>query len=219
MLELIAPPGLVDFEWSNGSLEKRLTVTNSGTYFLLVNGLCNTVSSDSIIVEAIKSPPVPQVENDTLSGPGNTLLIGDADNLNWYKKTGELIGTGDRVIVPAPQTDTFFVSRFVNSNGLICESERIPVYVVLDPSINEMDPLELVLRIFPNPARESFQVHIPRNWLFANASLFSSDGRLLWQTMLVSGPNEIDVHALSSGLYFLKLKSTKEEVIKKIIIR
>jgi hypothetical protein len=218
-VELIAPPGLTDFIWSDGSTEERLAVTSSGTYFLLINGLCNTVSSDSIVVKRIDAPPLPQVEHDTLSGPGNTLLIGDTENLYWYRKTGQRFGTGDRVIVPAPQTDTFYVSRFVNIDGLFCESAQIPVYVVVDPSINEKDPSELELRIFPNPTQETFQVHIPRNWLFADATMFSSDGRLLWQTKFVPGPNEVAVNSLSSGVYFLNLKSPKEEVIKRILIR
>lgn len=99
--------------WSNGIIGPAIEVSESGEYFVSVDGVCTT--------EQIKSEPVtvtvldvaePSVENIVI-GEGNTaLLSATGENLEWYdtETGGTALGTGPTFETPPlSESATFYV--------------------------------------------------------------------------------------------------------------
>ncbi|MFA6924480.1 MAG: T9SS type A sorting domain-containing protein [Bacteroidales bacterium] len=73
--------------------------------------------------------------------------------------------------------------------------------------------------IFPNPANDKIVIDIKNFNLSENfdIDIYSIDGRLLFQQKAVKGKNEIDIHYLSNGIYFLKLNNEKYSEVKPVV--
>lgn len=70
------------------------------------------------------------------------------------------------------------------------------------------------LRIFPNPVIDDLNIEIPTK---ANFQIYSTVGKLVYQSILEKGNNTIDLHELQSGVYLAKLLLNGQEVSVKIV--
>lgn len=69
-------------------------------------------------------------------------------------------------------------------------------------------------RLYPNPAQGFFMLQTQNQ--NDQMTLFSSDGRIVWQELYPAGLHTIDIRELTAGLYFLKNLRTNE--VQKLMI-
>ncbi|QQX75589.1 MULTISPECIES: T9SS type A sorting domain-containing protein [Aequorivita] len=78
---------------------------------------------------------------------------------------------------------------------------------------------EVSVSIYPNPARDSFTVALPKS-LNAELRVFDISGKLLIYEAeaLISNKHSVDVSSLSAGTYFVRINSEEGTATKKLLI-
>jgi len=74
-----------------------------------------------------------------------------------------------------------------------------------------------VVNLFPNPASEILIIRSPYIIDPTQLKIFNLIGKELLSQTISGCKNEIDIHALSSGIYFLQLQTAQGSVVKKFI--
>lgn len=75
----------------------------------------------------------------------------------------------------------------------------------------------LPFTIYPNPASEKIQVHLPVIETEFTLALKDIYGRTIYQYQSASWKNELDVSQLPKGTYFLQISGNGEKVVKRVI--
>lgn len=113
-----APTGLNGYAWSNGATgSNSITVDQSGSYSLSIQGACATFSSSSIDVVEL-TPTIPTADDVFLSTPGTASLVAVGDSIQWYDAPGgNLLGTGSTFGTPVISSNTTYYAVNVNAYG------------------------------------------------------------------------------------------------------
>ncbi|NND94399.1 MAG: T9SS type A sorting domain-containing protein [Flavobacteriales bacterium] len=101
------------YQWSNNETTQSITVTETGTYSVTIEGLCGEAISEEIEVEVLATE-LPQVEDLEVSGPGVQTLNAIGENITWYSDANgtDLIGTGNQIEIDIPaEGTTVYVSN------------------------------------------------------------------------------------------------------------
>ncbi|MGK0278009.1 MAG: hypothetical protein ACI9RU_000770 [Litorivivens sp.] len=84
-VQLIGSDGM-SWDWSNGEDTQAITVTESGTYSVSVQGDCDApLSSEIIEVVTLVTPASPVVTDVELDVAGNAEFTGTSENMRWYE--------------------------------------------------------------------------------------------------------------------------------------
>ena len=85
-------------------------------------------------------------------------------------------------------------------------------------SNNEVDDKTIPLNIYPNPASSKIILEIPHNTENAVFRLMDNSGRkILENTGLKSGKNEIDIRRLAAGIYFYEVGINEQRHYGKLV--
>lgn len=85
------------------------------------------------------------------------------------------------------------------------------------PSILINNPDENGIWIYPNPAKNTITLVTPQITKQSTITICTIDGKELLAQSLKSNETQIDIHNLTSGVYFVKLMIDKIIVVKKIL--
>lgn len=70
------------------------------------------------------------------------------------------------------------------------------------------------LGIYPNPANDSFNIHLPQDMLLEGVSLYNTLGQLVRK----AAAHTVDVSQLAKGVYFVEVATDKGKATKSIIV-
>jgi hypothetical protein len=117
-VELISPAGLTGYTWSNGEIGQSLTVTESGSYALTIQGACAEFTSAPINV-VVYAATDPLVEGALIFEPTSAVLTGSGDSLTWYDAIGgNMLASGNVYTTPVlDATTTYFVTNTISYGG------------------------------------------------------------------------------------------------------
>ena len=118
-ITLSGPDELSSYLWSNGEVTQSISVTESGSYHLIIQGACQTYSSEDITVTVLTSP-VPVTSDIIIFAPGTATLTATGNDVQWYDQQsgGTVLGTGNTFITPVVNTTaTFFVGSSITTGG------------------------------------------------------------------------------------------------------
>jgi hypothetical protein len=90
------------------------------------------------------------------------------------------------------------------------------IQVIYSTNVNLPDQQESGITLFPNPAKE--EISITGAFKGAQIQLFTTDGRQVYQSAEVTKQASINVSRFENGLYFLKIKSQKGIITRKVNI-
>ncbi len=207
-LELATPFEGFQHLWSNGTGSNATSVSESGTVSVTVYHTCGELS-DQLNVQFVEGPAVELGEDTIYIQPGTTTLLdagSPADSYYW--STGEVsqtieVGEG-----------TYSVS--VSLNGCYQTDEIVVVYYLVgmnDPSATS------AIQIFPNPAREFFQIQAPAGSI-DRVELYNALGQSLHQLTMREANYRVETHALPEGIYLLRFYlSNGTATTKQLIIQ
>jgi hypothetical protein len=85
------------YNWSNGATTQSIVVTESGDYFVSVEGACDGVEYQSDVISLTVLATTEPTATDVIIGePGTAELSATGENLNWYATatSSEVLGTG-----------------------------------------------------------------------------------------------------------------------------
>lgn len=108
------------YAWTGGATTQSITVTQSGTYSVTIDGACQNFTSAPITVEMLSSPAAPEADDVNIPLPGSAQLMATGTNNQWYDVAtgGEVIGTGNVFNTPVVSgTTSFWVSDVTIHGG------------------------------------------------------------------------------------------------------
>lgn len=196
------------YEWSDGSSERRLVVIDEGFYSVIVKNEAGCFAQEEIFVEKA------ELEIPELIRRGDSLICrSDAIQYIWYKN-GELVPEENKfyVIVDNIEVANWQVA-IIDINGCYSISN------VIITSIEDLSSLSKDIRIIPNPAFDAIQI-ILNNENYKNAVLTIVD--LLGKTYYTERINQnynsnINISEYPSGLYFVRISSANGAVVRKFV--
>jgi hypothetical protein len=141
------------YQWSGGSTERQLLVTESGRYILTVWNEGDCSGSDTVDVTFNPLPVKP-----VISRSGDTLSVPDAGGaIRWYRD-GRLLVTSFTRHLPLTNTGSF-VARRTSPAGCAIDSDPFVVSVL---SAGELAAVEQFrIDAFPDPAGDVLHIGLP----------------------------------------------------------
>jgi beta-glucanase (GH16 family) len=96
--------------------------------------------------------------------------------------------------------------------------DYIRVYQESATFVGRENPLEQ-LKVFPNPTEGLISVTFPEGVQILEASLFTTEGKLVKQARLDRSNASMDCRGLNPGLYEMKLENKGQVVVRKVVIQ
>ena len=172
----------------------------------------NTGCKNTTAIEiTVLSPVVPTITVDA-----NNITSTSATYYQWFGDNGFINGENNQTFT-VTESGNYYVST-IDDNG--CSSNSIAIFVDYSTSIIEMETVRNI-QVFPNPTADFIQVNLeisePDTFEF---ELWSTDVKLLLektQQLNTSGQITFNISHFSKGIYFLKVKNEKGEMVKKVL--
>lgn len=222
-----AVPGSTSYSWTlpNGwagtSFTNVITVTvglSGNVSVSSVNG-CGTSPAQTLSIVVNPSPTVTAVSNSSLLcvGQSATLTAGGANNYTWSPG-----GAGANIAISPTVTTTYTVLG-VNANG--CQNTTsFTQNVSTCTGINTVaEALDAGVEVYPNPTNGFITMVCPSIEGVAQSAgggkieIYNSIGQLLIKEKIIASNQVFNLNTLANGIYFVKVQSGDEFVIKKII--
>lgn len=124
----------------------------------------------------------------------NTLQLGHVDSLHFILSSSDVSSFG------------------FNTPAYFCIDD---VLMSIESGSSEQLAADVVT-IFPNPTIRELSIHWKENET-AEAYIFSANGQLVQKSPIVFGQQTLDVQALPSGSYFLKIQSEEGWISKRFV--
>ena len=99
------------YMWSTGETTQSITVTETGTYSVTTEGLCDNFDSEIIEVEVFAAD-TPMADDVELPEPGPATLEATGENPQWYEMPfgGDPVATGNTFVTPdITENTTYYV--------------------------------------------------------------------------------------------------------------
>ncbi|GAB5538113.1 MAG: hypothetical protein Salg2KO_02160 [Salibacteraceae bacterium] len=197
---------LVNYAWSTGETSRCISISEEGTYSVTLSNACDTLI-ESVVV--ITSHVYAGVILSQQQNGGVLLTTGIGLNYQW--NTGD---TSQSITATTPGT---YSVTYSDDDGCIYEAE-----IVLDEDdfvgITSVSD-DIDFHIYPNPAGSSFFIECSGA---AVCSLTITDiaGQLLQSSVVECGnPQQIELHQIETGVYFVTLKNQESSVVRKIVVQ
>jgi hypothetical protein len=107
-VELVSTPAS-SYLWNTGATTQNITVSQSGSYFVSIQGICSPFNSSAINVTALDSP-APDIVTDTVLVNEMAVLVATDSSVNWYAEESSTspLFTGNPYTTGPLQADTTF---------------------------------------------------------------------------------------------------------------
>ncbi|KQO34368.1 hypothetical protein ASF10_01205 [Flavobacterium sp. Leaf82] len=205
-------------------------IFQSSNIFTVVNyGIYNVFVRDQngcmVVVATTLNPPSPLIEGkDVITiefKPGQTLgdLVIDGQNIKWYSNQNPLSGNTTKFTeATLPLTTVlvdgtkYYASQTINGIESI---DRLAVTAKLNGSLSTPDIALPNFRFYPNPVHHTLT--IDNVAVIDEIEIISVSGKSILNQKVNNTHSEIDLSNVSSGFYFLKVKSEGKTKTIKIV--
>ncbi len=122
---------------------------------------------------------------------------------------------------PATMTDdiTFYVSCMAaNANsspsGDFIYTNSLAVTPLVDTNLEQ---LNANITLYPNPVQDILNIQIPQNEITGELQLMDATGKVI--EVFNTNTTQIDLSNQATGIYFLQIPTTSQNITKKLIVR
>ena len=206
----------ISYLWSNGQTGPVLTITSPGTYCVTatdssgcVDSACFTVSVQLIDIYSAPNPPIICLD-DSIVLEIDTVGL---SNITWIPNS--LPTPPVHRIVFTPMFSTTCVVEAIDDAG--CD-RRGEIFVTVDSCFTYNNNLiNSYLKVYPNPTNGSLFIENKLNTSY-NVTLIDITGKVVFIQLSLTGLSKIDIDALNSGLFIIKIEDSSGSYFKKILI-
>jgi hypothetical protein len=105
--------------WSDNSTAQSLEVTESGVYSVVIEGVCESFTSDVVTVEVLSSPAPAVADAEVWTPtPAAVDISATGTDLVWYNENGDVVGSGPTITTPViTDVTNFYVEQTVTYGG------------------------------------------------------------------------------------------------------
>ena len=245
---LIASSG-EKYTWSNGENSRSVMISEPGTYTVKVsneNG-CGTVSSATVVAADLPTFDA-TVANADPTGKNGTITIAaiGGDGEYAYSIDGGKTFVSSNVFAGLTNGN---YKILVKSNGVESATQNVPVLLTqksyprksvklaisntanihankteMNFATGKVDPVFTVIRTYPNPAMQSFQLSLGNmKQGKARVQVMSAEGSVVfqqWINIITSNQTfPINMSTQSAGMYFVKVISGSDIKTAKVIVK
>lgn len=210
-LELSGPSvGFSTLTWSTGESTKKIMVNKEGLYKLSGVTSKNCYASDSVYVVEKPLPEKPQITRS-----GKDLYSTPAQAYQWYRNGWEISNSNTQMItmlLPGQYT-----VRVTGENGCTALSDVFDV----ETNVEETTDENFSVSISPNPAQNKFIIEIKGRQglaLITITDVLGKEFKTYVQQLEEKSIIEINAKDLAEGVYFVKVKSGGNVVVRKVVI-
>ncbi len=208
--------GANTYTWSNGITGNIISVSPSVNTIYTVTG-SNAFGCFGTAVQQIVVNPLPTI---TIAASNSsicrlfepfTLWATGANSFTWNSPFST--STGSVLSIPVYTASTTFTVYGTNSNGCMNEASLF-VQMLLCAGLEKINKTSLT-NFFPNPVQKNLSIE----GLISNSTIEISDidCKLIYASKVEVEKTTIDLSNLTKGIYFLKIKSGNEVLMKKIL--
>ncbi|OFX26184.1 MAG: hypothetical protein A2033_10130 [Bacteroidetes bacterium GWA2_31_9] len=197
----------ISYLWNNLDTTQSIIATQSGSYFVLATnifGCFSTSSTTSVTVNSIPATPVISVSSFVLTSNSST-------GNQWYNSAGIINGANSQNYT-ATSDNTYYV--IVTENG--CSSAQSNSIIVLGTNIEQSISASNGFVIYPNPVKN--ELYIKTNNLASSQKfeIVNNIGQVVYNST-VNQSTVVDMSALPSGVYSIKMFVGNEAVCKRFV--
>lgn len=218
------PPYVYSLDGTIYSTENTFSNLATGTYSSWAKDTNGCIASLDFVINA-PAPLINDSNTITLSlVSGQTLadIIVEGENIKWYSTPGISTGKTKQVNKKVGETPlplstvlvdntTYYASQTING---IESAQRLAVTVQLN-ALATPDFVLTNFKSYPNPVKNNLTIQ--NTSTIDEIALYSITGETVLTKKIKNLRSEIDLSTLSSGIYFLKVKSEGEEKTVKIV--
>ena len=176
------------------------------------SGVSVSLSSDGSIVA------IGAIRNDNINGPnsGHVRVYNNESGI-WTQIGEDIDGKAEHDLfgysIGLSSDGTILAIAAFGSEGNVPDPGYVQVYDLSNPlSINDVSLIKT--NIYPNPAKEAFTIQLQDGNQLVKAELYNALGQFIKLHKTITIPTT----GMAKGIYFLKVKTTLGETIKKLII-
>jgi hypothetical protein len=117
-VEIVGPQDLNSYTWSNGETTQSITVNETGTYSLTIQGSCAEFTSVPVSVQVVV-PGTPSADDVMIVEGSSTVLNATGSNVVWFEDTQGLIelASGNEFTTPVLNESTTYYIQSSQSFG------------------------------------------------------------------------------------------------------
>jgi len=201
--------GAGSYTWTNGKVGISTFVSPTATSIYTVVGSnsfsCSTSATQEIVVNPQPIVTIVGSSSAICLGETLTLTASGASSYSWLPS-----GTGNTITI-APVASGMYTVVGVNTVG--CENSGVYEFAILEcTGLSKIISKRQIL-IYPNPAEESIFFEEGQNSL---VKMYNGTGQLVKTFYVDSNLQEINVHDLHCGIYFLTIEDANDVTFKRI---
>ncbi len=184
--------GFLTYDWSTGATSQTINITanNTASYSVTVTDATNCTSNDAVVVNVLSNPIAPaitQSDNTLWTDAGFAMY-------DWYLN-GNFIATTTVEYLEISDAGTYAVAAYHVNGCSTMSADYTATY-------NGIETLENgYFSIYPNPA-EDFVILNYSGFDISRLEVYDILGKV---TMTSTDSKKLDISALSSGIYLLKV--------------
>ena len=146
---------------------------------------------------------------------GDTLSASAGSAYQWYKNGNLISGATNQTYVAGPGNGNYTV-EVTNYSGCSATSATYPV---LNTGTRNLADYANAISVFPNPARDKFNLVVSAELTGTSYVLSDMTGRQLLSGKVENESNTISVNGISSGIYMLTVYDGASSITKRIAIQ
>lgn len=183
------------YVWSTGATTSSI-LTGAGSYTVTAtNAYGCTAGSTPLTV----TPRTPLTDSLALSGDTLTLASAPGQFYQWYR---------DDSIIAGAITDSYVASHSGNYQLAVIDSfgckTTSAVISLIYSGISTLSA-DVAVNVYPNPNTGRFTLRMSDN-IPRQVSITDVQGRVVADTIIVTGKHEFDLSTLTDGIYYLQIK-------------
>ncbi|MDQ0595649.1 ELWxxDGT repeat protein [Chryseobacterium ginsenosidimutans] len=123
----------------------------------------------------------------------------------------------ENILKMATDNEKLFLTIYTKDHGneLYTVTDPLPIYLATnEANVNTKNPVSAI-QVYPNPVSDNFSLKVKDDYKIEAIKIFDASGKQVKN--IIYNNDKINVADLSSGIYFLKIKTDKGEYLSKII--
>lgn len=208
-----------DYTWSNGDQTQQARFRTTGEHWLFAYSTDGCMHRDTFIITEHPQPTAAPIVSAIDNGQGNFIFnissASDIDYYEWNFGDGSPLEYGPG---PKPHTYQNYDEYTVTLRlGNKCDTIVRQLHLVnQDLNIKNL-VFDKHLNIFPIPLNSDINIEAKNNELIESVTLINSLGQVIIQQNVKDVKAKIDIHALASGQYIIRVRMNDQDYYKSVI--
>lgn len=143
-------------------------------------------------------------------------VVGNVTPLDLFITNDDQLLANENILKLATDNEKLYLTIFTKDHGneLYTVTDSLPTYLATNEVISN-NGSSVNIKIYPNPVTDSFSIKLPENLTIKEIEIFDTSGRLAKNSNFQN--DKVYVSGLSSGIYFIKVKTDKGIFVTKFI--